>query len=317
MTAETGRQTAAKPKTVDAHGHISHVEARDVVDQYDRTFMYGMSHRDNLYLMDAVGVDMQIIQCADPHGTSYEYQHEYVRRVVREHPGRFAAITAIDERKLPSDEGLELIRKHVEDWGFKAWWFAPWPPEELVAAGFDPKEWGEPNPTYYFDHERYDPQWELAQSLGVPVCFTSAPQNFAGFGPALLNVLAKFPDLTVVIVHGFDPPSCLAEDGTVRIPESAVRLVNEYDVYVELLPGLDQLKGNPNRYGPKDVVIKAFYDTFGPSRLMWGSEFTYVEMPTAQQYRHQFDYLKNRCPYMTEDDLAMVRGGNAARVYGL
>ena len=200
--------------------------------------------------------------------------------------------------KLPSDEGLELIRKHVEDWGFTAWWFAPWPPEELAAAGFNPGDWGEPNPFYYFDHERYEPMWELVDSLSVPVCITAAPQNFESFCPAILNVMARHPDLTVVIVHGIDPPSCLNEDGIASIPESAVTLVKEHDVYLELLTGLDGMKGKPNRYGPNDEVIKAFYDTFGPSKLMWGSEFTYVEMPIVAQYRQQFDYISERCPYM-------------------
>ena len=313
----TDNVTAARTPVIDVHGHISHVEVQDIVDEYDRTFMYGMSHRDNLYLMDAVGVGKQIIQCGGPHGTSLEHQHAYVHRVMQEYPDRFAAITAVDERKLPSDEGLELIRKHVEDWGFTAWWFAPWPPEELVAAGFNPGDWGEPNPFYYFDHERYEPMWELVDSLSVPVCITSAPQNFESFCPAILNVLSRHPNLTVVIVHGIDPPSCLNEDSVASVPESAVTLVREYDVYLELLTGLDGMKGKPNRYGPNDEVIRAFYDTFGPSKLMWGSEFTYVEMPTVAQYRQQFDYISERCPYMTEEDVAMIRGGNAARVYGL
>ena len=38
--------------------------------------------------------------------------------------------------------------------------------------GMDPKEWGTPDPFYHFDHPRYDPQWELVQSLGVPACIT-------------------------------------------------------------------------------------------------------------------------------------------------
>ena len=220
--------------TVDVHAHISHAEIQDIGDgPFDKYFQYGMSHPDNLGLMDAVDVDRQVIHCAARQGTSFEHNHQYVSRVMKEYPNRFSAITKIDERKLPSDEGLELIRRDIEDWGFNAWWFAPWPPEEIVAAGLDPKDWGEPNPFYYFDHERYDPVWELIENLGVPACATSSPQNFTGFGPALLKVLTKHPDLTVVIIHGFDPVSCVQEDGSVSIPESMIRLVEEYKVYVE------------------------------------------------------------------------------------
>ena len=289
-------QDSARTPTVDVHGHMSRAEVQDIEDEFDKYFQYGMSHRDNLLLMDAVGVDKQIIHCCARRGTAFQYLHKYVRRVMREYPDRFGAITCVDERKLPHDEGLERIRRDIEDWGFNAWWFAPWPPEELVAAGLDPKDWGEPSPFYYFDHERYDPMWELVESLGVPACVTASPQNFTGFAPALLNVLQKHPDLTVVVVHGIDPPSCLRDDGSVYIPEAAVRMVAEHNVYIELLTGIDVQRGQPNRYGPNDEIIKAFYDTFGPSRLMWGSEFTSIERPTVKQYRHQFDYMKAALP---------------------
>jgi predicted TIM-barrel fold metal-dependent hydrolase len=157
----------------------------------------------------------------------------------------------------------------------------------------------------------------MVESLGVPAAITSTPQNFETMGHNLLNVLDKHPDLIVQIVHGIDPPSCLMSDGSVAIPESMISAVKNYNVYLELLPGLDGMADSPNRYGRNDEVIKAFYDTFGPSRLMWGSEFTNVWLPTVNQYRYQFEYLKNHCEYMTDEDLALIMGGNAMRIYGL
>ena len=167
---------------IDAHGHISQVEIQDLDGRYDREFKYGMSHRDNLYLMDAVGIDVQVLQC------SY-YLHRYHRRVMKEHPDRFVAISKIDERLLPGDRGLKLIQQHVEEWGFKGWYYDCWPPEQRVKMGMDPKEWGTPDPFYHFDHPRYDPQWELVQSLGVPACITSYADNFQTLGPAVLNLV--------------------------------------------------------------------------------------------------------------------------------
>ena len=140
-------QDSASTPTVDVHGHMSRAEVQDIEDEFDKYFQYGMSHRDNLLLMDAVGVDKQIIHCCARRGTAFQYLHKYVMRVMREYPDRFGAITCVDERKLPHDEGLERIRRDIEDWGFNAWWFAPWPPEELVAAGLDPKDWGGPAPS--------------------------------------------------------------------------------------------------------------------------------------------------------------------------
>ena len=64
-------------------------------------------------------------------------------------------------------------------------------------------------------------------------------------------------------------------------------------------------------------MIKVFFDTFGPDKIMWGSEFTAVELPTLKQYKYQFDYIKDRCDYMTESDLEMIMGGTACKAYNL
>ncbi len=125
-------------------------------ETYKKGYKYGMSHRDNLYLMDAVGVDMQVLQCA-----------------------------------LPGEAGLKLIQTHIEDWGFRGLFYDTWRPEERVKMGFDPKDWGTPDPFYHFDHLRYDPQWELLQSLGVPVCITCYPENFKVLGPRFLKVMKR------------------------------------------------------------------------------------------------------------------------------
>ena len=69
--------------------------------------------------------------------------------------------------------------------------------------------------------------------------------NFDTVSPALLNVFKKFPDLTVVLIHGIDPPSCLGDDGTVSLPESAVRLISEHDVYMDLLNSWTGRGANP------------------------------------------------------------------------
>ncbi len=142
----------------------------------------------------------------------------------------------------------------------------------------------------------------------------SYPANFESLWSGLLKVKTEFPGLTVVVTHGIDPRSLVSEDGSVTIPEPAVELVQQHDdVFLDLLPGLDAMRELPSRYGPDDEVIRAYYDTFGPTKLMWGTEFTFVGEPTLEQYQYQFDYLADRCTYLTEDDLRLIRGGNAVR----
>lgn len=301
-------------KVIDIHGHISQMEIQDIAElgSYDKELKYGMSPEDNLYLMDSVGVDMQLL-----HSTPKLLKYHI--RILKKFPERFIAITKIDERLLPGDEGLELIRHQIEDLGFKGLFYDTWPPADRIDMGFDPTDWGTPDPFYHFDHQRYDPQWKLLESLGAPVCITSYPENFQTLCPAILNVIEKFPDLKVVIVHGIDPPSLLTSDGIPWLPESAKSLIDS-NVYLELLPGMDMLpnkRGAPNRYGANDEVIKLFFDNFGPEKLMWGSEFTHIELPTLKQYKSQLDYIRIKCNYIDQKSLDMIMGGTAQSLYGI
>ena len=169
-------------KVIDIHGHISQIEIQDIAElgSYDKELKYGMSPEDNIYLMDSVGVDMQLL-----HSTPKLLK--YHARILKKFPERFIAITKIDERLLPGDEGLELIRYQIEDLGFKGLFYDTWPPPDRIDMGFDPTDWGTPDPFYHFDHQRYDPQWKLLESLGAPVCITSYPENFQTLCPATVS----------------------------------------------------------------------------------------------------------------------------------
>ena len=61
------------------------------------------------------------------------------------------------------------------------------------------------------------------------------------------------------------------------------------------------------------------FDTFGPRKLVWGSEFvTYnVTGPpfTAERYREHLRYLERRCDYLSQDDLDLILGGNLDAVF--
>ncbi len=198
---------------------------------------------------------------------------------------------------MTTDEAHEALRTCVEDWGFKALYYDP------AAAG---------EAADNFHTEDYIPFWEFVASLRIPVCFVSLRRNFETLWPRLLRLLDRLPQLTAVIVHGLYPACLLTDDHRVTIPESALTLIRNFDVQLDLLPGLRE-----NQYGPNDEVLRALFDTFGPSKLLWGSEFTKVKCPTVKQYRYQAHYVRERFPSMSDDDLRQVMGDNARRVYGL
>ena len=279
---------------IDNHGHISKAAFRpddiDSIEGYDpKMRLGGQSPEKFISLMDAVGVDMAVLH-------SPRWFNKYHARIVREHPKRFISACKINEAKAATGEASEALGKYIKDWGFKGLYYDAGP------AGNDAAE--------NYHTERYDHFWKFVSSLKIPVCFVSYTQNFQTLWPNLLTLLDKFPDLTLVIIHGLDPPSLLKEDNKVVIPDSALRLVRDHDVTLDMLPGVE-------KYGPNDEAIKALYDTFGSSKLMWGSEFTKVGKPTVEQYSSQRHYFEERCKYMSKDDLRLIHGENALRIYRL
>ena len=161
---------------------------------------------------------------------------------------------------------------------------------------------------------------KLVQELRIPVSFVSYGRsyssisyssNFETLWPILLKLMDRFPDLRLVIVHGISPFRCLQEDGSVVIPESAVRLVKNFDVVMDVLPRTTQ------SYGPNDQVIRSFYETFGASKLAWGTEFIKKTSDTPEEYSRRRYYLQRRCPYLSSEDLQQIMGGNVQRIYDL
>ena len=74
-------------------------------------------------------------------------------------------------------------------------------------------------------------------------------------------------------------------------------------------------------YGPNDEVIRLLYDAFGPSKLIWGSEFAAYNLVgppfTPERYAQSLNYMRRRCDYMTQDDLRLIHGGNLQRVFDI
>lgn len=279
---------------IDGHAHIG-IE-RPIPDKltedYEPGDRFGRPYQQFIPLMDAVGIELAVLHCPRPWANKFHAQ------VVERLPDRFISVCKIDESRATTDEIHAELGACVEQWGFKGLYYDPGPTPSDASADIHT--------------ERYADFWRFVVSLRIPVSFVSYRQNFETLWPNLLALLDKFPDLTVMIVHGLYPACLLKENNRVVIPDSALKLVHNYDVQLDLLPGL-----RDDQYGPNDVVIKALFDTFGPSKLIWGSEFTKVKCPTDEQYAYQAHYIKERCAYMSKADLDLIHRRNAQRVYAL
>ena len=288
-----------EPLLIDNHAHVGGLEPIDFVEGFDPNTKLGLSHLRMLRVLEATGVNRALLHSLRP------WANKYHARIVREHPNKFLAVCKLDEPKAPTTQELDNLQMYVREWGFKGLYYDP-PP------GSDPHD--------NLNAPKYESLWKLVQELRIPVSFVSYGRsyssisyssNFETLWPILLKLMDRFPDLTLVIVHGISPFRCLQEDGSVVIPESAVRLVNDFDVVMDVLPRTTQ------DYGPNDQVIRSFYETFGASKLAWGTEFIKKTSDTPEEYSRRRYYLQRRCPYLSSEDLQLIMGGNIQRIYNL
>ena len=292
----TGRQLV-----IDAHAHCGVQTPQDWMPGFDATKNRGHASTDLLTCMDAAGVDCAVLHTNDVWGM------KYAARMIQEHDGRFIGICKVDGSRAHTESGLHAIQHHVQDEGFSGLYFDPWPPTEDAFTNFYTQQ--------------YRPLWDLVDQMQLPVCVVSYGIQSPDLFPGLIHLVDRYPNLTMTVVHGLYvgtsvPPDLVDEENRVHIDPAIIELVRNFDVSLEILAGYPGAT-----FGPDDVVLHALFDTFGPRKLLWGSEFTKAQAlsrtqaKSTVQYTSQARYLQNHCPYILDSDRALIMGGNVARIY--
>jgi len=130
--------------------------------------------------------------------------------------------------------------------------------------------------------------------------------------PALLEMLARQPGLDVVIDHGGKPPiaSGVAAPWRALIREAAAHPrvhCKLSGLLTEALPGARAPELRP--------WVEPLIDSFGASRLMWGSDWPVVELAaTYESWRGTAQALLADLASAERND---IFGGTARRFYGL
>ena len=307
--SEAGTVTE-RVSVVDGHAHVGALAPQDIDSEYMRNEWHGASHQDLLKLMDASGVEAAILHNAR------HWSNRYLARVARESHGRLFPLFKLHEGMAHSGGGIESLQHAVTADGFRGLYYDPWP-QSLPA--FD-----------RFHEREFDPLWAALEELDIPMAVVAygaddptratSRGNWSFLWRSLRIVLDRHPRLKAYVVHGLFPgrrrPEGVLIDGRVVLPDEVTELLRDHEVYLDILPGYIA-----NTYGPNDVILRAMFDTFGPERLIWGSEFTKganlspEKRNTLEQYRYQLGYLADRHPYMTTNDRALIHGQNARRLW--
>jgi serine/threonine protein kinase len=106
----------------------------------------------------------------------------------------------------------------------------------------------------------------------------------------------QFPDLTIVIDHIADTP--------LHRPEGLQKLLDLHSW---------PLSSHPYSYLDSQQQVKRLYDTFGPKRLMAGSDWPLVEKCCT--YKQAIDIARNQIAFLSPEDKRWICGQTAQQVW--
>ncbi|MEI7294310.1 amidohydrolase family protein [Paraburkholderia tropica] len=233
--------------------------------------------------MDEAGIDRAVVVQAS---TVYGNDNSYVVDAVRAHPDRFAGVFSIDV--LASDAVTQMQR----------WLDAGLSGLRLFTTGSTM-----PGQAGWLDDERSYPVWDYAQRHGVSICLQMTAQGI----PALLNMLARFPDIRVLLDHLARPE--LAGGPPYEAAAPLFSLASHQGVYLKLtnrtIAAAAQGASTPAQFFPRVL------DAFGAKRIAWGSNFPAAEGALSQLLTEARESLS----MLPTEEQQAIFSGTARAVY--
>ena len=238
-----------------------------------------------LFQMNRNGVDMAVLV---QYGGNFAL-NSYTLDCVRRHPTRFCAVALVDAARTDAPAELERWAKA----GTVGVRLRP----ETRSPGRDPLA-----------------IWRMADELGLAVSLLGALEAFAS--DEFYTLAQSFPSLKLVVEH-------LASVGAgAKSPydtyRKALALAKLPNTYIKI-PGLGEICPRPVPFTEpvfKDVppLIKMAYESFGPKRMMWGSD--YPPVSGREGYANALNWTREHlAAFASHDDREWIMGKTALSVF--
>jgi L-fuconolactonase len=223
-----------------------------------------------------------------------QFNNDYQFECVRRYPGKLASVVLVDVNQSGAPATLEQLAA-----------------QGAAGVRLGPA-WRSPGP---------DPLaiWRAAARLGLPISCGGASADFASDDFAAL--IEALPELTIVLEHlGSVSKADQNEQETAR-RRKVFNLARYPNVYIKIT-GLGEFcrRALPVKEPfPFAEPIPAYLDevlaSFGPQRMMWGSDFPPVS--SREGYRNALRLTMERFAGCTQADRDRIFGGTAAEVFKL
>lgn len=232
-----------------------------------------------LALMKANGVSRTVIIQV----IHYKYDNRYLASVLKKYPGTFQGVCRVDPLDPAAPDRLAELTAH----GFRG--------VRLSPSGNASGDW--------FRGPLMPPLWKRCYELKVPMTVL-AP---IGRMPEVGALLERTPELTVVIDHmadcPIDEPAALEKlIALKRYPNVFVKISHTWSISWQPYPWLDAQQ-----------YVKRLYDSYGPQRLMWATDWPIVEGWSS--YERALSVVRDEMKFLNDEDKRWVLSKTPQRVW--
>jgi L-fuconolactonase len=213
----------------------------------------------------------------------YKYDNRYLASVLERYPGIFKGVCRVDPLDPASPDHLSQLTAQ----GFRG--------VRLSPAGNASGDW--------FQGPLMPPLWKRCEELKVPMTVLAPITRMPDVG----KLLERTPDLTVVIDHMADCPIDLPAElekliALKRYPNVYVKVSHTWSISRQAYPWLDAQQH-----------VKRLYDSFGPQRLMWATDWPIVE--SSSSYENALKVVRDDMKFLSADDKRWMLSRTIERVW--
>jgi L-fuconolactonase len=218
-----------------------------------------------------------------------EFDNDYQFNAVRRHPGRFANVVALDYGRPDASSTLAALA-HRGACGVRL-------PATARSPGNDPLA-----------------IWKAVGDLKLSIsCSGNAAEYFSA---DFANLLAAIPTVPVVLEHSGGAYGYRAPIDDLKKVYALARFQNVYVKFGGMSEFCTRAVPVAESFPfvrPIPPVLDMIYDTFGPDRMMWGSD--YPPVAGREGYRNALHYPMDQLMAKSDEDRAWIFGRTAAKVF--
>ena len=267
-------------RILDPHVHVWRHDARFPFAAGAKVPDYDAAPEMLLELMKANGVEKTVIIQV----IHYKYDNSYLAAVLKQYPQYFQGVCRVDPLDPAAPDHLSQVS---EEQGFRGVRLSP----AADASG----DW--------IRGPLMSPLWKRCESLKIPMTLLLP----IGRVPDVRVLVDRFPNLTVVIDHMADCPVSRPEElekliALVAYPKVFVKISHTWSLSKEGYPWRDSQQ-----------LVKRLYDTFGPRRLMWATDWPIAnELAT---YAQRLTVVRDDMKFLNADDKSWMLSKTVERVW--